>query len=149
MNKVMKIIVVIIIVDLVVFGGYFAYKLFFNRDSKGTKEIFEWATIDENYYPQDVIEEYIKNESSAQGLLPVSIRNYGRNKDKLKQFKGTKLAGPNEFNIKMVYPDMEDWKLIELKYKDSQDREIHRAILYIYTRGKWIVGDTGSLMGGK
>jgi hypothetical protein len=146
MNKVMKIIVVIIIVDLVVFGGYFAYKLFLKGDSKDNEEVFEWVTVDENYYSEDAIEEYIKNESSAQGLLPVSIKNYGKNKKVLKKFKGTKLAGPNEFNIKMVYSDMEDWKLIELKYKDSQDREVHRTILYIYTDGEWIVGDTGSLM---
>lgn len=142
----MKIIVVIIIVDLVVFGGYFAYKLFFKGDSKDTEEVFEWVTIDESYNPEDVLEEYIQNESAAQGVLPVSIKNYGKNKNILKKFKGTKLAGSNEFNLKMVYPDMEDWKLIELKYKDKHDREVHRTILYIYTNGEWIVGDNGSLM---
>lgn len=146
MNKVMKIIVVIIIVDLVVFGGYFAYKLLFTGRSDESEDAFEWKTIDENYSPEDVIEEYIKNESAAQGVLPVSIKNYGKNKKILKKFKGTKLAGPNEFNLKMTFPDKEDWKLIELKYKDNQDREIHRTILYIYQNGGWIVGDSGSLM---
>jgi len=146
MNKVIKIIIVIIIVDLVVFGGYFAYKLFFTGNSGSTDETFDWVTIDMDYTPGDIIEEYIKNESAAQGVLPVSIKNYGKNKKMLKKFKGTKLAGPNEFNLKMTFPDMEDWKLIELKYKDDQDREVHRTILYIYKDGGWIVGDSGSLM---
>ena len=146
MNKIMKIIVVIIIVDLVVFGGYLAYKLLFTGSSDKTEASFEWITIDENYRPEDVIEEYIQNESAAQGVLPVSIINYGKNKKILKKFKGTKLAGPNEFNLKMTFPDMEDWKLIELKYKDNQEREIHRTILYVYQNGGWIVGDSGSLM---
>ena len=146
MNKVMKIIVVIIIVDLVVFGGYFAYELLFTGSSDETQNTFEWITIDEDYIPGDVIEEYIQNESAAQGVLPISIKNYGKNKNILKKFKGTKLAGPNEFNLKMTFPEMEDWKLIELKYDDNQDREIHRTILYIYQNGGWLVGDSGSLM---
>jgi len=142
----MKIIVIIIIVDLIVFGGYLSYKLFFSGNSEETEELIDWVMIDENYSPKDYIEEYIKNDSAAQGLLPVYIKNYGDNKKVLKKFKGAKLAGPNEFNMKMVFPDMEEWKLLELKYTDNKDREIQRTILYIYQNGEWTVGDIGDII---
>ena len=45
----------------------------------------------------------------------------------------------------MMYNGLEEWKLIDLKYKNKEKKEIQRTILYVYVNGDWIVGDSGVL----
>ena len=106
---------------------------------------YEWVTIDEFYIPEDYVEEFIKSDSAEKGLLPVQIKNYGSNATVLRKFKGNNFAGPSEAEIKMMYNGLGEWKLIDLKYKNKENKEIQRTILYVYINGVWMIGDGGSL----
>jgi hypothetical protein len=143
MNKVVKIVLIILIIDVVAIGGYFGFKAISRGKSRGPA--FEWTRIDESYYPQDYIEEFIKSDSAQRGLLPVFIRNYGKDQKALKKFKGKNFAGPTETQIKLKYRGLEDWQLIDLKYTAETEREVRRAILYVQEDGVWKVGDSGML----
>jgi len=107
---------------------------------------YQWITIDENYTPQNYVEEFIKNDSEQKGIFPVSIRNYGKDTSILRRFRGTNFARPNEAALNIAFPDLEDWMLIAIKYKNEKDREILRTVLYIQVEGSWRVGDSGSLL---
>ncbi|MGD2294273.1 MAG: hypothetical protein PVF22_00380 [Candidatus Aminicenantes bacterium] len=107
---------------------------------------YEWVTVDEDYIPQDYVEEFIKNDSAKKGLLPVQIINYGSDKAVLRRFKGKNFARPTEAQLKMMYKGLGEWKLIDLKYSREDEREIQRTILYVYVNGDWMVGDSGSLL---
>jgi hypothetical protein len=106
----------------------------------------EWVTIDEFYIPLDYVEEFIKNDSAEKGLLPIQIKNYGSNTSILRRFKGSNFAGPTEAQVKMMYDGLGEWKIIDLKYKNENDKDIQRTILYVYVNGSWMVGDSGSLI---
>ena len=107
---------------------------------------YQWITIDENYTPQNYVEEFIKNDSEQKEIFPVNIRNYGKDISILRRFRGTNFARPNEAALNMAFPDLEDWMLIAIKYKNEKDREILRTVLYIQVEGSWRVGDSGSLL---
>jgi hypothetical protein len=109
-------------------------------------EDYPWVLIDENYTPQDYVEEYIKNDSEQRGIFPVEIRNYGKDASILRRFRGTNFAKPNEAALKMAYPDLENWMLIDIKYKNEKDQEIMRTVLYVQVEGAWRVGDSGTLL---
>ena len=114
---------------------------------KGSQaEDYQWIQIDENYTPQNYVEEFIKNDSEQRGIFPVNIRNYGRDVSILRRFRGTNFAKPNEAALKMAYPDLEDWMLIDIKYKNEKDQEILRTVLYVQVEGNWRVGDSGTLL---
>ena len=115
-------------------------------DKKASSAAYEWKTIDEYYIPLDFVEEYIKKDSEEKGLLPIQIINYGSDKNVLRKFRGTNFASPSEAEIKMMYSGLGEWKLIDLKYKTDDDREVARTILYVYVNGDWMVGDSGKLM---
>ncbi len=106
---------------------------------------YEWMTIDEFYIPEGYVEEFIKNDSAEKGLLPIQIKNYGNNTTILRKFKGRNFAGPTEAQIKMMYNGLGEWKLIDLKYKNKENKDIQRTILYVYVNGDWKVGDSGVL----
>lgn len=145
MNKVTKIIIIFLVFDAIVIGGFFGYKAMTKKGEKSERDDYDWVTIDEYYMPADFVEEYIKNDSIKKELLPVSIRNYGRNTSILKKFRGKNFAGPNEAQLNMMYNGLQDWKLIDVKYKDKRKKEIQRTILYIQIEGEWKVGDSGTL----
>jgi predicted nucleotidyltransferase len=46
----------------------------------------------------------------------------------------------------MAFPDLEDWMLIDIKYKNEKDQEILRTVLYVLIEGNWRVGDSGTLL---
>ena len=119
------------------------------KDTSGEVKIdssaYEWVTIDEFYIPEDYVEEFIKNDSAEKGLLPVQIKNYGSNTAVLRKFKGRNFAGPSEAQVKMMYKGLGEWKLIDLKYKNKEKKDIQRTILYVYVNGDWMVGDSGTL----
>lgn len=143
MNKVVKVVLIILIIDIVVIGGYFGFKAI--SRSKVQTQDYEWIRIDESYYPQDYIEEFIKNDSVQRGLLPVFIRNYGKDSKILKRFIGKNFAGPTESQIKLKFRNLEDWQLIELKFTAETGRDVRRTVLYIQENGVWKVGDSGNL----
>ena len=107
---------------------------------------YEWTTIDENYTPQNYVEEFIKNDSEQKGIFPVNIRNYAKDVSILRRFRGTNFAKPNEAALNMAFPDLEDWMLIDIKYKNEKDQEILRTVLYVQVEGSWRVGDSGSFL---
>ena len=144
MNKVVKIVLIFIMVDIVIIGGYFGYKAIFSDGS--ISQEYDWVRMDAYYSPQDYIEEFIMKDSAAKDLFPVFIKNYQKDKKMLRKFRGKNFAGPNESTLRMKYRDMEDWQLVELKYKEKNEREITRAILYIHEDGVWKVGDSGKLI---
>ena len=114
--------------------------------SGGGAEKYAWVTIDESYQTTDPVEAFIKNDSAARNMLPVSVRNYGNDPDVLKRFKGSRFAGPNAGVLKMFYKGLQDWKLIDLKYKNDKKRDVERTVLYVEDGGAWTVADSGTLM---
>ena len=107
---------------------------------------YEWTTIDESYAPRNYVEEFIKNDSEEKGIFPVDIRNYGKDAAILRRFRGTNFARPNEAALNIAYPGLEDWMLIDIKYKNEKNQEVLRTVLYVQVEGTWRVGDSGNLM---
>ena len=154
MSKALKIIIIIVIIDLVLLGGYFGLKLLSSKKSQSDNNEYEWVRVDEYYSPKDYIEEfkylfeieeYILKDSQAKELLPVFIKNYGRDKKVLKKFRGKNFVSPSVAQVKLQYRSLADWQLIDLKYTDENEREIERTILYVQENGSWKVGDFGIL----
>ncbi len=144
MNK-LKCISVLSFVCVAFILGLFACKKNSSDEVNIDSSAYEWVTIDEFYIPEDYVEEFIKNDSAEKGLLPIQIKNYGNNKALLRKFKGKNFAGPTEAQIKMMYNGLGEWKLIDLKYKNKEKKDIQRTILYVYINGDWKVGDSGIL----
>lgn len=112
----------------------------------GGAEGYPWVTIDENYQPADTVESFIKNDSATRGLLPVSIRNYGHDAAVLRHFKGSRFAGPKVAVLEMFYKGLNDWKLVDLEYKNEKKQQVRRTVLYVDVAGAWTVADSGTLM---
>lgn len=146
MKRVIKILIVFLVIDIVVIGGYFLYKNLLVGESQSDKEDYEWVIIDEFYSPRNFVEEFIKKDTAEKGLFPISIRNYGKDTSILRKFRGSNFARPTEAHLNMMYKGLEDWMLIDLKYKTKKKREVQRTILYIQLDGTWKVGDSGSLL---
>lgn len=142
MNKTAKLLIGFLIFDAVVIGGYFLYQSL----SSPSRAPVVWKTIDQAYVPEDDVETYIKEDAVAKELLPVQVRNYGRDTRALKRFKGTNYAGPREGVLKAMTPGLEDWKLIDLRYTNKDGRQVERTILYAEVKGAWMVVDSGTLL---
>ena len=134
----------VLIVILFVAAAFVAGSAGCRKSSK--VDDYLWTTIDESYTPQNYVEEFIKNDSEQKGLFPVYIRNYKKDVSILRRFRGTNFAKSNEAALKMAYPDLEDWMLIDIKYKNEKDQEVLRTVLYILVEGNWKVGDSGTLL---
>jgi hypothetical protein len=145
MNKAVKIILIFLVIDAVAVGGYFLYQAVTQDKPASEEEQYPWVEINADYYPKDYIEEFIKNDSASKNLLPVYIKNYNQDKKMLRKFVGSQFARPTEAQLRMMYPGMEDWQLVDLKYTTEGGREIVQTILYIYIDGNWRVGDRGKL----
>ncbi len=143
--KKVKCISILSFVFVAFFLSFFACKKNTSDEIKLDSSAYEWVTIDEFYVPEDYIEEFIKNDSAENGRLPVQIKNYGNNTTVLRKFKGKNFAGPTEAQVKMMYNGLGEWKLIDLKYKNKEEKDIQRTILYVYVNGDWMVGDSGVL----
>ena len=46
----------------------------------------------------------------------------------------------------MAYPGLEDWMLIDIKYKNEKGQEVLRTVLYVQVEGTWRVGDSGNFL---
>ena len=143
--KKVKCISILSLVCVVFILSFFACKKNSSDEVNLDSSAYEWVTIDEFYIAGDYVEEFIKNDSAEQGRLPVQIKNYGNNTTVLRKFKGRNFAGPTEAQVKMMYNGLEEWKLIDLKYKNKEKKDIQRTILYVYVNGDWMVGDSGVL----
>ncbi|MEN6310934.1 MAG: hypothetical protein ABFD80_05295 [Acidobacteriota bacterium] len=144
MNKTLKILVIFLAVDAIALGAYFGLRAMSGGRAK-PQDGYAWVMLDENYAPANSIEQYIKDDAAAKGLLPVYLRNYGRNVSVLKRFQGGNFAGANEAVLEMAYRGLQDWMLVDLKYKDEKERDIERTLLYIELGGQWKVADSGRL----
>jgi hypothetical protein len=145
MSKALKIVLIILAFVAVVAAAYFGYQTLAGK-GKSPEEEYPWVTVDENYQPANSIEAFIKADAAGKRLLPVYLRNYGRNVSVLKRFRGAHFAKANEAVLEMAYRGMRDWMLVDLKYKNEKEREVQRTILYVEIGGQWTVADGGNLM---
>lgn len=147
MARIWKIILVIIVIDIVIIGGYFGLRTF-SRGEKVSPDDFEWVMIDENYSPGNLVEQFIQEDALQKGILPIYLRDYDQNETVLKKFRGSRFAGPKQAELSMMFPGLEDWMLVEIKYKINKprEREVTRAVLYVMVKGKWMVGDSGQVI---
>jgi hypothetical protein len=109
-------------------------------------EDFEWTTIDESYTPKNYVEQFIKSDAEQKGIFPVYIRNYGKDPAILKRFRGTNFARPAVAALNLAYRGLDDWLLLEIKYRNEKQQEVLRAVLYVEIGGNWKVGDSGALL---
>lgn len=146
MNKIVKIVVIFLVIDIVVIGAYFGWRALRPKPAQDLAEVYEWAAVDEYTMPSSNLMEYIKSDASEKGILPVEVRNYGRNAALLKKFRGAKFVGPKVSVVEMTYKGLADWALVDLRTKNDQDQDIQRTVLYILFDEKWMIGDTGRLV---
>lgn len=130
---------------LVVAGGAFLLVQVL-APKKADLNAVPWVTVDEAYPPGDPVESFIKTDAENRGALPVQIRNHGRSEAVLKLFKGKTFAQPSANVLSMFFKSVEDWKVVDIKYKAENGREIVRTVLYVLTEKRWTVGDTGVLV---
>jgi len=147
MKKFIKILNILLIIGSVAIGALAIIGLTACKGKGSVSSGYDWVTIDKNYNPQNTIEEFLRDDAAAKGYLPVYIKNYGKNKKILRQFKGKRFAQTNnETVLEMQFKGMEDWMIIDLKYKNEKEQEVKRTLLYINVRGKWMLGDSGTLL---
>ncbi|HYA49007.1 MAG TPA: hypothetical protein VEG35_04840 [Burkholderiales bacterium] len=145
MNKVLKVVLIFLAIDAVAVGLYFGIKALGGKSASPQDE-YAWVTVDESYQPRNAVEEFIKADAAEKGLFPVYLKDYGRNAGVLKRFRGTNVAKANEAVLDMAFRGLQDWMLVDLKYKNEKERDVERTMLYIQVGGQWKVGDSGRLM---
>ena len=145
MNKTVKFLIYFLIFDAVVGGGYFAYRALKGGGGMDLAAV-DWVTIDEAYAPKDAVEEFIKNDAQMRDALPVFIKNYGHDPKVLAKFKGKQFARPSAAVLGMYFKGLDDWKIVDIKYKTETEREALRTMLYVFENKLWKVGDTGALL---
>ncbi len=144
MNRVLKVVLIFLAVDAVGVGVYFGVKALGGRSASPQDE-YAWTTVDEGYQPRNAVEEFIKSDAVEKKLLPVYIKDYGRNEAVLKKFHGANIARANEAVLDMAFRGLQDWLLVDLMYKNEKEREVLRTMLYVEIGGQWKVGDSGAL----
>lgn len=144
MSKTVKYLIYFLAFDAVVVVGYFGFKAL--KGGGGTAVVVDWVTIDESYAPKNAVEEFIKADAEVRGGLPVNIRNYGRDKKVLARFKGKQFAQPTENILSLFFKGLDDWMVVDIKYKNENERDVQRTILYVFADKRWTVGDAGSLL---
>lgn len=145
MSKPVKFLVIFLIFDVIVIGGYFGYKALTGKSDEQPAEDYVWVVMDDYYPPQNFLEEFIKNDAVEKGLLPLSIRNYGKNPAILRRFRGSKFVNANTTIVEITYKGIEDWALVDLK-SGEQGNEIQQTVLYILFEDQWQIGDRGRLL---
>ena len=145
MNKAPKIGIIFLVMGAVAAGLYFGYQALAGKGPNPEDE-YAWATVDESYQPRNTVEEFIKTDAIQQGLLPAYLKDYGRNAKVLRKFRGTKLAGANEAVLDVTFPGVQDWMIVDLRYKTGKERDVQRTVLYVQVGGQWKAGDSGKLM---
>ncbi len=113
---------------------------------KSPAEEYAWVTVDASYAPKNSIEEYLKNDAVEKGLLPFTLRDYGRSAAVLKKFRGVKFAGATPTVLEMTFPGLEEWILVDIRYQNEKERDVQRTMLYVKSGGQWRLADSGRLM---
>jgi hypothetical protein len=144
MNRTVKYVLLFLLFDAVLVGGYFLVRAL--KGGGSADPVTAWLAIDEAYQPRDDVETFIKTDAENRGALPVFIRNHGADPKILGRFRGKQFARPNVSVLGMYFKGLDDWKLVDIKYKNENDREIVRTVLYVFARRQWTVGDTGTLI---
>lgn len=126
----------------VIVGGYFLIR---SMGSGRPAEETPWTVVDQAYVPRGAVEEFIKADAERQGALPVQIRNHGRNSKVLARFRGKQFARPSENVLALFFKGLDDWTIVDIKFKTESEREAQRTLLYVLENGQWKVGDTGTL----
>ncbi len=145
MSKAVRVLVLFLVFDAVVVGGYFLVKALGPGGSADPTKGIAWATMDENTPPATELEQFIKTDAEANGLLPLQFRSFGRSPAVLRKFRGSKLVGASVSVLEMQFKGVEDWAIVELWIKTEDGREIRRTVLYVLTANAWKVGDSGRL----
>ncbi|MGZ4887242.1 MAG: hypothetical protein ACXVI6_07350 [Candidatus Aminicenantales bacterium] len=145
MNRILKIVIIFLVMDALAAAVYFGVKAL-NTKGPNPQDEYVWMAVDETYQPRNSVEQFIKTDAEQKKMLPVYLKNYGRNAAVLKKFRGTAFAGANEAVLDMAYRGLQDWMLVDLKYKDEKERDIQRTMLYVEIGGQWKVADSGRLM---
>jgi hypothetical protein len=140
MNKAIRSLMCVLLFGVVAAGGFHACK------SEKAGSGIDWVTVDAAYAPKDAVVEFIKNDAQARGALPVYIKNYGHDPKVLAKFKGKQFATPNPNVLGMFFKGLDDWMIVDIKYKNENEREVRRTMLYVFENKQWKVGDTGSLL---
>jgi hypothetical protein len=146
MNKNVKWLIIFLAFDAIVIGGYFGLRALRSGGAAAVKDV-AWVIIDEAYVPKNDVEAFIKTDAENRGALPVHIRNYGSDPRILGRFKGKKYAKPGQKTLEMLNQGLDDYMIVDIRYKSENDREVTRTMLYLFVKGAWIVGDTGELIG--
>lgn len=141
MSRFARYLLLFLLFDALVVGGYFLLK-----GKGGAVEEQTWTVLDEASTPRGAVEEFIKADAANRGALPVFIRNYGRDLKVLKRFKGRQFAQPTESVLALFFKGLDDWMLVDIRIKGENDREAVRTMLYILAAGQWKVGDSGTLL---
>jgi hypothetical protein len=144
MTKTVRYLLYFLVVDAIVILGYLGYKAV--AGGTADREETAWTTVDASYAPKNQVEEFIKTDAGAKGAFPVLIRNYGHDAKALKRFKGRQFARPTENVLALFFRGLDDWMLVDIKYKTETEREARRTVLYVFAAGQWKVGDTGTLL---
>ncbi len=146
MSKTVKIIVYFLVFDVIVLGFYFGVKSFTQSSGKSPLDDSEWKTIDAYYEATDFVEQFIKDDAAQKNIFPVEIRNFRQSADVLKMFVGKNFARSSPSNLDLVFPGLDDWALIQIKYKNEKQQVVDRVVLYVSIKNQWRVGDSGTLM---
>ena len=142
MTKFAKYLLLFLLFDAVVFGGYLLLK----GKKGGGEDVYPWTTVDEAYAPKNAVEEFIKADAANRAALPVLIKNYGKDTKILKRFRGRQFAELTENVLNMFFKGLDDWMLVDIKIKGKNEHEAVRTVLYIFANAQWKVGDSGSLL---
>ena len=142
MSRTIRYLLLFFLFDALVVGGYFLIKSM--GKGPGAAET-AWTVVDEAYVPRGAVEEFIKSDAGRQGSLPVQIRNYGRDAKVLGRFRGKQFARPTENVLALFFKGLDDWTVVDIRYKTEAEREVTRTMLYVLDGGQWKVGDSGTL----
>lgn len=145
MSRTVKFLLVFLLVDAVAVGVFFGVKALGRGSGRSAADEYEWQTVDAAYAPRDTIEAFIKDDAEKKGVWPVFLRNFGRSEDVLRQFQGTEFARPKAAVLGLLFPGLDDWKLVELRYTGEKGRDVRQAVLYVMVKGAWRVADRGQL----
>lgn len=146
MNKTLKYVLLFLAFDALALGAYFGLRALGAGSGRAPQDEYEWTVVDAAYQPRDAIETFIKEDAQAKGGLPLQMRNFGRNEAILRRFVGSDFARSKGAVLEMIYPGLEDWKLVDLWYMADAGREVKRTILYVMLKGAWKVADSGRLV---
>lgn len=143
MSKTAKIILIFLLIDALGIGGYFLYRSLKGGGGRAAEVL--WTTIDESYQPANAVEEFIKTDAQNRESLPVHIRSYGRDAKVLRKFKGRQFAQASEQVLALFFKALDDWMIVDIRYKTETEREVVRTVLYVLDGGQWKVGDIGTI----